>query len=331
MPNLKDIKKRRTSVESIKQITRTMEMVATAKIRRATDHIVAASPYASAMLEVLEEISARDSGRRVPLLQIHSEVKHVLLICVVSDRGLAGGFNYNILRLCDRYIQNLKAEGIAFDLVVCGKNALPFFKYRNIPVFMSFRDHSADPEFEQAREIASYIVEAYVANQTDRVVLFYNHTKNVAEQVPTTEQVLPIDSYTFDHVGSDDEGVVYTDESAKTAAASQQRAFAQARESMREVSLREGRSVEKFEYEPSAKAVLTDLLPAYIETRIYHALLDSAAGEQGARRKAMKNATDNASEITTTLTRVYNRVRQGAITTEITEIVGGAAALEEEK
>ncbi|MDR1359026.1 MAG: F0F1 ATP synthase subunit gamma, partial [Coriobacteriales bacterium] len=129
-------------------------------------------------------------------------------------------------------------------------------------------------------------------------------------------------------IGTDDEDVVYADESAKAAAASQKRALSQARETSKDVMFAERMSGD-FDYEPSASAVLEALMPAYVETRVFHALLDSAAGEQGARRKAMKSATDNATEILTTLTRVYNRARQGAITTEITEIVGGAAALEE--
>jgi len=329
MPNLKDIKKRIGSVESIKQITRTMEMVATAKIRRATDRIIAATPYSTAMLEVLEEISARADSAASPLLQIHAEEKRVVAICVVSDRGLAGGFNYNVLRTADRYLQSKRAAGVECDVVVCGKKGLPYFKYRNTPVALAFRDLSADPKFVQAREIASYIIESYTTGQADSVVIFYNHTKNVADQVTTTEQILPVDSYAFKNIMADDEGVVYENEGDKAVAASQKRAMEQARDTVRSVSFEEGHVAGDFDYEPSAAVVLEELIPSYVETRIYHALLDSAAGEQGARRKAMKNATDNASDILTTLTRVYNRVRQGAITTEITEIVGGAAALED--
>ncbi|MCL2529324.1 MAG: ATP synthase F1 subunit gamma [Coriobacteriia bacterium] len=328
MPNLKDIKKRINSVDSIKQITRTMEMVATAKIRKATDRIIEATPYSAAMLEVLEEVTVRATEADSPLLRVHPEIKHVVVICIVSDRGLAGGFNYNVLRTADRYIQQMKAEGIGCDVVVCGKKGLPYFKYRKIPVALSFRDQSADPKFVQAREIGSYIIEAYTTDKADKAVVFYNHTKNVADQVPTTEQILPVDTYWFKDIGKDDEDVVYTDESAKAAAASQKRAYEQARGNVRE-SVKDDKVRGNFDYEPSSAQVLEGLIPSYVETRIYHALLDSAAGEQGARRKAMKNATDNASDILVTLKRVYNRVRQGAITTEITEIVGGAAALED--
>jgi F-type H+-transporting ATPase subunit gamma len=329
MPNLKVIKKRITSVESIKQITRTMEMVATAKIRRATDRIIAATPYSMAMLEVLEEVAERATGADSPLLLVHPEVDRVVVICVVSDRGLAGGFNYNVLRMADRYIQAQRAAGIECDVVVCGKRGLPYFKYRKTPVVMSFRDQSADPQYVQAREIASYIIQSYTEGLADRVVIFYNHTKNVAEQVTTTEQILPVDSYAFKDIGVDDSGVSNMDEGAKALVASQKKALEKAKESAKEVSLADDRVISGFDYEPSATAVLDELIPSYIETRIFHALLDSAAGEQGARRKAMKSATDNASDILTTLKRVYNRARQGAITTEITEIVGGAAALEE--
>jgi len=329
MPNLKDIKKRINSVESIKQITRTMEMVATAKIRRATDRIIAATPFAEAMLEVLEGVSERTNVADSPLLHIHPEIKRVVVICVVSDRGLAGGFNYSVLRMADRYIQSMKSEDIECDVVVCGKKGLPYFKYRKTPIALSFRDQSAHPKLFQAREIASYITEAYITGHADRAVIFYNHTKNVAEQVATSEQILPVDDYIFSEIGTEDEDVVYTDESAKAAAASQKRAYDQARESAKEAKVADDRLLGDYDYEPSAAVLFENLIPSFVVTRVYHALLDSAAGEQGARRKAMKNATDNASDILTTLTRVYNRVRQGAITTEITEIVGGAAALED--
>ena len=329
MPNLKDIKKRITSVESTKQITRTMEMVATAKIRRATDRIVAATPYATAMLEVLDTVAHRASAADSPLLQTYTEIKRIVVICVVSDRGLAGGFNYNVLRAADRFILAKKEEGVECDVIVCGKKGLPYFNYRKTPIALAFRDQSADPQIAQAREIASYIIKAYTEGKAHQVVIFYNHAKNVADQVTTTEQILPVDRYAFTEVGSGADEAVYTDESAKAAAASQKRALDEARESAKSVVSHAEISGD-FDYEPSASAVLEALIPSYIETRVYHALLDSAAGEQGARRKAMKSATDNATEILTTLTRVYNRARQGAITTEITEIVGGAAALEEE-
>jgi F-type H+-transporting ATPase subunit gamma len=222
----------------------------------------------------------------------------------------------------------MRASGLECEIIACGKKALGYFSYRKLPVALSFRDQSADPTADQAREIASFVIDSYINNRIDQVVIFYNHAKNVADQVMTTEQVLPIEAVAFHEVGEGEEEAVYLDESAKAAAAGAQERLAHARRSAQEVSsadeLQGG-----FDYEPSMEAVLNELLPAYVETRIFHALLDSAAGEQGARRKAMKAATDNATEMATTLTRVFNRARQGAITTEITEIVGGAAALED--
>jgi F-type H+-transporting ATPase subunit gamma len=327
MPSLRDVQKRINSVQSTKQITRTMEMVATAKIRRATDRIVAATPYAMAMVEVLQSVASRSTGYENPLLAKDNDSHRVAVIVVVSDRGLAGGFNSNVLRSADRFIARMKTAGFECDIITCGKKALGYFNYRRLPVTLSFRDQSADPTIDQAREIASYVIDSYVNNRVDQVVIFYNHAKNVADQVPRTEQVLPIEQVRFHEVGEGEEDAVYMDESAKAAAAGASEKLARARESARGVSSAEEIKT-GFEYEPSMEAVLNELLPSYVEQRIFYALLDSAAGEQGARRKAMKAATDNATEMVTTLTRVFNRARQGAITTEITEIVGGAAALE---
>lgn len=328
MPALRDIKKRITSVQSTKQITRTMEMVATAKIRKATDRIIAATPYAVAMVEVLQTVAKMSSGNENPLLATTNNSNRIAVIAVVSDRGLAGGFNSNVLRAADKFIAKNKQEGIECDIITCGKKALGYFNFRKLPVTLSFRDQSADPTTDQARQIASYVIDSYTSNKIDKVVIFYNHAKNVADQVLNTEQVLPINNIEVHVVGEGEDQAVYMDESAKAAAAGSSEKLRQARQSAEAVSSAPTMTG-YVEYEPSMEDVLNELLPAYVQTRIYHALLDSAAGEQGARRKAMKSATDNATDILTTLTRVFNRARQGAITTEITEIVGGAAALED--
>ncbi|MCL1891385.1 MAG: F0F1 ATP synthase subunit gamma [Coriobacteriia bacterium] len=329
MPNLRDIKKRINSVESTKQITRTMEMVATAKIRRATERIVAATPYALAMVEVLEAIAARSAGAVSPLLEVRDPIKRIAIIVITSDRGLAGGFNSNVLRAADKFIAAKRAEGIECDIVACGKKAIGYFKYRKLPVELSFKDQSADPQLSQSREIATMVIDSYTKEKVDQVVVFYNHAKNVADQVVTSEVILPVEKVEYHEIGEEEESTTHLDESAKTAAAASAALMAEAKSSAHTVSSA-SEAQGDFDYEPSVDEVLDALLPSYVETRIFHALLDSAAGEQGARRKAMKSATDNATEMVSTLTRVYNRARQGAITTEITEIVGGAAALEEE-
>ena len=214
---------------------------------------------------------------------------------VVSDRGLAGGFNSNVLRTAERYMAENKANGIATECIVCGKKGIGYFSYRGVEPVKVYRDLSADPTIDQAREIAVFARTAFVNGKVDEVKLFYNHARNAADQDLREEVVLPIQADAF--------STSAPEESSEVKASP--------------------------DFEPSAEGVLDSLLPAYVETMIYHALIDSAAAEQGARRKAMKSATDNATTMIASLDLLYNRIRQSAITTEITEIVGGAAALED--
>ena len=299
MPNLHDIERRINSVASTKQITRTMEMVAAAKIRRATERVEAATPYSDSMMEMLANVAERVGGSENALLQKHDEVRNVLVVVVVSDRGLAGGFNSNVLRHVEQLMKEKQAAGAQVDIVACGKKAVGYFNYRKIVPALEFKDLSADPTVEEASAIAAYAIDGYEKGEFDEVILVYNHAKNAAEQRLREELVLPIDT-----------------------AALLEKPAADAEAATSELS---GDVV----FEPSADGVLDRLLPAYVRTTLYHGLIDSAAAEQGARRTAMKSATDNANEMVETLTRLYNRVRQGAITTEISEIVGGAAALED--
>ncbi len=294
MPNLRDIKKRIDSVHSTQQITRTMEMVATAKIKKAQERIESARPYALAMVEVLGNVARYVSGASHPLLETHPERKRALVIAVTSDRGLAGAFNSNILRLTEDIIRRERAGGVETDIIAVGKKALGYFRYRGVEPVAGYRDISDKPTFADAKSIASHVIGAYSASDLDVVYVVFNHFKNVAEQRPETHQLLPIERSVI--------------ESAE-----------------KELQVRP-----EYLFLPSAGAVLERLLPTYVETLIFRALMESAAAEQGARRTAMKSATDNATEMINTLTRSYNRARQAAITNEIAEIVGGAAALEEE-
>lgn len=300
MPNLHDIERRINSVTSTKQITRTMEMVAAAKIRRATERSVAATPYSDSMMEMLANLAERVSGSENALLLKHDEIKNVLVVAVVSDRGLAGGFNTNVLRHTEHVMKDKQAAGANVQIIACGKKAGGYFSYRKIEPVLEFKDLSADPTVDEAAAIAAYAINGYENGEIDEVILVYNHAKNAAEQRLREELVLPIDA------------TVLLEEAGLAVEGKGPSALA-------------GDII----FEPDAEAVLNRLLPAYIRTTLYHALLDSAAAEQGARRTAMKSATDNANEMAETLTRLYNRVRQGAITTEISEIVGGAAALED--
>lgn len=309
MPNLHDIERRINSVASTKQITRTMEMVAAAKIRRASERMANSLPWANAVSDALISTAKYASLDSDPLLQKHEEVKRALVVVITSDRGLAGGFNSNVLRASEKLIKEKEAAGIEVEVVACGKKAIGYLSYRKIVPVLEFRDLSADPTYEEASHIAQYVMDGYAEGRLDEVFIVYNHAKNAAEQRLIVQPVLPIEQHDFAELLG--------------------------------LKPKEKDVFEKFvdkgdqqisgdvDFEPDPQTAMDYLMNAYMRSTFYFALVDSAAGEQGARRTAMKSATDNANEMVSTLTRIYNQVRQGAITTEINEIVGGAAALED--
>ncbi len=308
MPNLHDIERRISSVSSTKQITRTMEMVAAAKIRRASERVENALPWACAISDMLISTAKYAPLSSESLLQVHDEMKRALVVVVASDRGLAGGFNSNVLKHADKLIHRLESEGVEVEVAACGKKAIGYFNYRGIKPVFEFAGYSADPTYEEAAELSLYSGDGYHYDKLDEVFIVYNHAKNAAEQTLVEQQVLPIKEESYaDLLGLNDGENVF-------------KQFLE-------------QDLEKLpgdiDFEPDAESVMYYLMKAYLRNCFYYALIDSAAGEQGARRNAMKSATDNANEMVSTLTRLYNRVRQGAITTEINEIVGGAAALEE--
>lgn len=305
MANLRDIQRRINSVRSTMQITRTMEMVSTAKIRSALERAQEADPYKDALTRMLANVSG-SAGALVgqPLLAVRKEEKRVLFILVASDRGLAGGFNIVPQREVAARIAELEARGVECELITCGRKPTEFFKYRGIAPVLSFEGISSNPTVDEADRIASYIMDAYVSGSIDRVMLYYHHAKNRVEQVQMVEQVLP--------VKQDDLKLPTSPRAAK--------------EGMQAI---EPVVPAEYEFEPSANEVLGYLIPTYIRTIVHHALLDSAAAEHAARRAAMQSATDNAKEVITSLSRTYNRERQGSITTELTEIIAGASALED--
>lgn len=303
MANLRDIKKRISSVSSTKQITRTMEMVSTTKIRHALDRAKQAEPYKDAITRMLVNIASVAEDIDAPLLEHHAQEKRVLFIAIASDRGLAGGFNVAIQRGVEKRMRELEKQGIQTALITCGRKPSEYFRYRGIEPIMSFEGSSAEPTVEQAEQIASYLIDGYLAGTIDRVVLWYNHAKNRVEQTLTVETLLPVTVDTLQMPNAPRHP-----EAGQTL---------------------EAASVSLFKFSPSAHEVLDYLMPTYIRTVIHHALLDSAAAEHSARRRAMHSATENAEDIITTLNRTYNRSRQDSITTELNEIVGGAAALED--
>lgn len=300
MAKTREIRRRIRSVENTRQITKTMEMVATAKIKRAQERIEAARPYAFKMMEVLSHVARDAEAGRHPLLAEHEEVRRCAIVVLTSDRGLCGAFNSNVIRLTESLVARERAEGHEVSLVVAGKKGLTYFAWVGLPMLAEFRGMSDRPGFAHAKEMADLVIRDYVAGRVDRVWLVFNRFKNVAEQQPTTHLLLPVER----------EAVI--DEEAE-AEAGETFAGAEA----------------QYVFEPSSEAVLGALLPTYIEALMYRALLESAASEHGARRTAMKAASDNAHEMIGTLVRSFNRARQAQITQEISEIVGGADALKE--
>jgi F-type H+-transporting ATPase subunit gamma len=236
---------------------------------------------------------------RLPLLERRDTVATVGIIPVTGDRGLAGAFNVNILRQALQGADELRAEGFEeVDFTAVGKKGAGTLKFRKMPIDSVFQGFSADPQFADAEHVLTHVAERFTKGEVNRVVLVYNAFKSVLEQEVTTEQLLPIQR----DVVFDDDGHIVEDDGERPAGV----AF----------------------FEPEPEDFLESLLPNYVETTIYRALLESAAAELAARRSAMRNATDNAGEFIDSLTLAMNRARQAAITQEILEVVGGADALE---
>ncbi len=304
MSNLRDLSRRIDSITNTRQITRTMEMVSTARVGEALERASSAAPYKDAIKRMLAEVANSDSSSaQQPLLQVHESEDGVLFILIASDRGLAGGFNIMLQRDVESRIRKLRAAGKRAEVITCGTKPTDYFRYRGIKPVLSFTGISAEPTTDEAMRIASFVIDGFVSGGFDRVDIVYNHARNRVQQEVVDEQLLPVDKASM---------VVP--------------AAPRTRESLDKV---EPKEYTDFLFDPSPARVLGYLMPAYIRTVIHHALLDSAAAEHGARRRAMKAATDNANEAITTLNRTYNRIRQGSITTELNEIIGGASALED--
>ena len=288
----RELKGRIKSVENTRKITRTMEMVATSKMKRAQDRVVAARPYANALTEVISSLYSNDLAERFPLLRQPATPRRVALVVLTSNRGLAGGFNANLIKEARAQIAELERSGVQVDLHVIGKKALGYFKYVGRALASQRTDITDRPTAENAAEIVDQLMNDFVAGQIDGVYVTYSKFNSVLSTPPTTDRVLPV------------------------------------RPPERKAGAREAGGQRDYLLFPNAEAILTELLPSYVRNSVYRALVETVAGEQSARRTAMKNATDNAGDILNVLRRTYNRARQAQITQEIAEIVGGAAALQ---
>ncbi len=293
MATLRDIRRRIRSVESTQKITRAMKLVAAAKLRRAQERILAARPYASKMAELLGNLvsGGREDEVLHPLL-VQREGPRRQVVIVTADRGLAGAFNSNIVRRAVEFIRQANVTDVT--LVVVGRKGRDFFRRRGQTIkreMLGFWDRLA---YGHASELADYLMQQYLDAEVDEVHLIYNEFRSVAVQRPVREQLLPIPRAAAES-GAPDAGAAAVD----------------------------------YIYEPGPDAILGDLLPRHVRTQVFRALMESLAGEYGARMTAMEAATKNAKEMIGVLTIQYNKARQEKITKELLDIVGGAEALKQ--
>jgi F-type H+-transporting ATPase subunit gamma len=291
MAAVQDINRRIRSVRNTRKITKAMELVAGARLRRAQARIEAMRPYADRMMELMIGTArASTSVRGLPLLQ-RREVRTAAILALTGDRGLAGAFNAQILRQVFALERRLRGEGVDVRWLVSGRKGSSTLRFRRYELAQAWMGFSDRPAYSDAQAIAHSITELYSDDEVDAVIVVYNHFESPLVQRVVEQEILPIPEHVFE---ADDHASAL---------------------------------VGDFIYEPEPEQILERLLPVYVETELYRALLESAASEQGARMTAMRNASKNAAELIDSLTLAMNRARQAEITQEILEVVAGADAL----
>ena len=291
MATLRDIRRRIASVQSTRKITKAMEMVAAAKLRRNQQRIESLRPYAGDMIEMMTDLATySDESLNFALMQERPKVRTVAVVAMTGDRGLAGAFNANVVRKAMDIERGLRGEGVETRVIAVGRKGIGTLTFRGCRLERSWQGLSDRPEYSDAQEIARYLIDQYVGGEVDRVRLVYNHFTSPIEQTLLDDVILPVPREAVTGKERSPGPVTYL-------------------------------------YEPDPHTILESLLPAYVEIAVYRALLESSASEQGARMTAMRNASDSAEEMLDTLTLALNRARQAAITQEILEVVSGAEAL----
>jgi F-type H+-transporting ATPase subunit gamma len=292
MAKPRELRRRIKSVESTRQITKTMEMVATSRLKRAHDSVVAARPFAGALADVLRDLYEPALAERFPLLRQPERQGSVALVFITSNRGLCGGFNANLIRRTGERIAELEGRGTEVELHGIGRKGNGFFRYVGRTLAAARDDIGDRPTVEHAVEFIVPLMERFASGELDGVDVVFAKFNNPMSTPPTLLSILPI------------------------------AAPAPARQGDTAVGTKPN-----YLLKPSAEVLLHTILPMYVENQMYRALVETAASEHGARRSAMKSATDNAGDMIDFLRRNYNRARQGQITQELAEIVGGAEAL----
>jgi F-type H+-transporting ATPase subunit gamma len=295
MASTQDLKRRIRSITNTRKLTRAMELVASARLRRAQQRIESMRPYADRMLELMAGVSQAAGAVRLPLLERRETIERIAIVPITGDRGLAGAFNAQVLRRSLALMREAEGEGQKVVFYPSGKKAGSTLRFRRLEVGNAWAGFSDRPEYSDAQTMAHALAEAYVEKEVDRVVIVYNAFVSPLVQKVTVRDVLPVPQDVLEQAGEAEQDATG--------------------------------GTPDFIYEPEPEEILARLLPVYVETELYRALLESAASEQGARMTAMRNASKAAGELIDSLTLAMNRARQAEITQEILEVVAGADAL----
>jgi F-type H+-transporting ATPase subunit gamma len=314
MANLKEIRDRISSVKNTRKITEAMRLVAAAKVRRAQEQVLRSRPFADRLARVLENLQSRMRFEDVdaPLLE-ERPVASITLLAVTGDRGLCGGYNANIIKRTEQRFAELKGQGYKVDLVLIGRKAITYFQNRSYPIRATFTGLEQVPNAQEAMGIANEVLAEFLAGSTDRVEIIFTKFINLVSSKPVIQTLLPLDA----------QGIATPDDEIFRLTT---------REGQLGVEVSKASNIEPaipsdIVFEQSPDQLLNALLPLYLENQLLRSLQEAAASELASRMTAMNNASDNAKALAKSLTLDYNKARQAAITQEILEVVGGAAAM----
>ena len=298
MANIRQLDKRRKSVKNVRKITRTMELIATARFKKAMDRAAAATDYTKRITSIVQDIAKSGTDVSHPLLTEHDHVDSMDMLVLTGNRGLCGGYNGSVVRAATLRRSEIKKEIEAGQMRVSGKRGISAMRFAGVPIEKTYTEFDDQPSFAAVAKIADELIERYITGKIDRVDVAYTKFLTISKQTVVVETLLPFASLTPATLG------VASDEPAKTS------------------GIRDD-----YEFLPSANGILEEVVPASFRARLFKCFLDAAVSEQIARMIAMKSATENAGDIIKSLSRTYNRARQSKITQEIMEIIGGVEAL----
>jgi len=306
MAKARAIIKRRKAVDNIRKITRTMELIATARFRKAMDRATEAEAYTKKIAELVSDLGETSLNVAHPLFAKRDPVKRSLLLVLTSNRGLAGGYNGNVLRAAFRTYHDLEADGVVPDVEVSGKRGVTFWKYRKLPIAASYTQYEDRPQFDDVEKLAERYIAMFLKGEIDRLDVVYTEYVNASRQNAVVRTLLPIPT--------SDPGAMAEPAVDADAATAGKGAGPKA-------------EAVPYEYIPDAQGILEEIVPVSFKVRLFKCFLDAAVSEQIARMVAMRGATQNADDLFKELTRSYNRARQSQITRDLADIVGAAAAL----